>query len=74
MKDAKFSGEMCMVSQVSADLVLDKIIGKSIDEATSVTKKEVIDIFGDDLTTSRIKCAELVLEALNKAKEVYVKR
>ncbi len=69
--DAKFEGEACFVSIISSAMVTDEIIGKSVDEAKSLTKQQVLDLIGIELTTSRIKCATLVLEALQKAINEY---
>ena len=69
--DARFDGEMCMVSLVSADLFLDTIIGKSLDELKKVDKETILQNFDTSLTTSRVKCALLVLEALKEVLKKY---
>lgn len=71
IKDAKFDGAACAVSIASSSLVTDVLKGKSLDEAKKITKEEVLDMLGVELTTSRVKCASLVLEALRGALEGY---
>lgn len=71
VSNAKFHGDLCMVSQVSSDLLLDKVIGMSLKDTNEFTKEDVLKFFGESLTTSRIKCAELILDALKKAREEY---
>jgi nitrogen fixation protein NifU and related proteins len=65
--DAKFDGDACAVSIISSSLVTEEIIGKPLEYAKKLSKKDVLEFIGVDLTTSRIKCATLVVEALQKA-------
>lgn len=69
--DAKFSGDACAVSVISSSLVTEDIIDKDLTYAKNLTKKEVLELIGVDLTTSRVKCATLVLSALHKAIQKY---
>lgn len=69
IKDAKFDGHLCAVSTISADLLTDEIIGKSLKEAKKLTKDQLLEMIGVELTTSRIKCATLALDALHKIGE-----
>jgi nitrogen fixation protein NifU and related proteins len=70
IEDAKFDGEACAVSVVSASLLTDEIKGKTVEEAESITKEELLEMVGGTLTTSRVKCAELPLLTLKGALEV----
>ncbi len=72
--DAKFEGSACAVSVASSEVVTDEIIGKSIDDAKRITKEDILELLGVELTTSRVKCATLVLEALEKALQHYEKK
>ena len=62
--DAAFSGHGCAISQASADLLLESVIGKSVDEIKHFTKQEVLDLLGIDLGPVRLKCALLSLKVL----------
>ncbi len=62
--DARFDGHGCAISQASADLLLESIIGKSLDEVKSFTKDHVLDLLGIDLGPVRLKCALLSLKVL----------
>jgi nitrogen fixation NifU-like protein len=64
VKVAKFSGHGCAISQASADLLLESIIGKTLDEIKSLTKQNVLDILGIELGPVRLKCALLGLKVL----------
>ena len=67
--DAKFDGSACMISIVSSSKLTQNIIGKTLDEAKNITKVDLLEMIGINLTTSRIKCATLSLEALKSALE-----
>ena len=62
--EAKFSGHGCAISQASADLLLDEIIGKSLNEVKKFTKEDILDLLGIELGPVRLKCALLSLKVL----------
>jgi nitrogen fixation NifU-like protein len=62
--DARFDGHGCAISQASADLLLESIIGKSMDEVKALNKQTILDLLGIDLGPVRLKCALLSLKVL----------
>lgn len=62
--DAKFSGQGCAISQASADILLDEVIGKSVDEVKTLSKDDLIGMLGIELGAVRLKCALLSLKVL----------
>ena len=62
--EAKFSGHGCAISQASADLLLDEIIGKPLNEVKKFTKEDLLDLLGIELGPVRLKCALLSLKVL----------
>lgn len=64
IKEALFSGHGCAISQASADLLMESIIGKSIDEVKKMTKETILDLLGIELGPVRLKCALLSLKVL----------
>ncbi len=63
--DAAFSGHGCAISQASADLVLDDIIGKNIEDVKKMQPQDVLDLLGfEELGPVRLKCALLSLKVL----------
>lgn len=62
--DARFSGEGCAISQASADLLIESVIGKNIDEVKSLSKQDVLELLGIELGVVRLKCALLPLKVL----------
>jgi len=62
--EAAFSGQGCAISQASADLLVESIIGKTVDEVKAMTKQNVLDNLGIELGPVRLKCALLPLKVL----------
>ncbi len=59
-----FSGHGCAISQASADLLMEAIQGKTIEEVKQLTKQDVLDLLGIELGPVRLKCALLSLKVL----------
>ena len=62
--EAVYSGHGCAISQASADLLMESIIGKPLDEVKNMTKETVLDLLGIELGPVRLKCALLSLKVL----------
>lgn len=62
--EALFSGEGCAISQASADLLVESIIGKHIEEIKTLGKEDVLENLGIELGPVRLKCALLPLKVL----------
>ena len=62
--EALFSGEGCAISQASADLLLESIIGKSVDDIKELSKEDILENLGIELGPVRLKCALLPLKVL----------
>jgi len=64
VEDVKFNGKGCAISQASASMLTDEILGKSLDEIKKLDKKFILDLLGIPLGPSRIKCALLPLKVI----------
>ena len=62
--EALFSGEGCAISQASADLLLESIIGKKVDDIKKISKEDILENLGIELGPVRLKCALLPLKVL----------
>ncbi|MBU0511704.1 MAG: SUF system NifU family Fe-S cluster assembly protein [Chloroflexi bacterium] len=62
--EAAFSGHGCSISQASADLLVESIHGKTLDEVKALTKDDVLELLGIELGPVRLKCALLSLKVL----------
>ena len=67
IQDARFEGHGCAISMASADLVLESLVGKTIEDAKKLTKQDVIDMLGIELSPVRLKCALLSLKVTKAA-------
>ena len=61
---AAFSGTGCAISQASADLLTESIVGKSMNEVKALSKRDILDLLGIELGPVRLKCALLSLKVL----------
>jgi nitrogen fixation NifU-like protein len=64
VKEALFDGHGCAISQASADLLMESIIGKPLDEVKQLKKDDILEMLGIDLGPVRLKCALLSLKVL----------
>jgi SUF system FeS assembly protein, NifU family len=62
--DGRFDGKGCAISQASADLLIESVIGKSLEEVKKMTKQDILDLLGIELGPVRLKCALLSLKVL----------
>jgi len=62
--EAAFSGQGCAISQASADLLMEHIVGRPLEEVKALTKEDLLDLLGIELGPVRLKCALLSLKVL----------
>lgn len=66
IKDIKFSGEGCAISQASASLLTEYAKNKLKDQLKKLDRQFIMKMVGVELGPNRIKCALLSWEALMK--------
>ena len=59
-----FSGQGCAISQASASMLTEEIVGKTLDEVKQISKDDLLELLGIQLGPVRIKCALLSLKVL----------
>jgi len=64
VKEAVFSGHGCAISQASADLLIESIQGKTLEEIKRIDKDDIMEMLGIELGPVRLKCALLSLKVL----------
>ena len=64
IKEVAFSGRGCAISQASASMLTEAILGKTIDEVKEMGKDDILDMLGIELGPVRLKCALLSLKVL----------
>lgn len=65
IKEAKFLANGCAISKASTSMLLENIIGKNISILKKVDKNTILDLLQIEISTTREKCAFLVLDALH---------
>lgn len=73
IKDAKFKTFGCGAAVATSSVATEMIIGKSIEEAASITNKAVIDAL-DGLPAAKIHCSCLAEESVHAALLDYAKK
>ena len=64
IEDVRFHGRGCAISQASASLLTERLKGISLEEARKISKEDVFEDLGIDISPARIKCALLSLKVL----------
>ncbi len=64
VKEVAFSGHGCAISQASASMLTEEILGKTLDDIRHIGKEQVLELLGIELGPVRLKCALLSLKVL----------
>jgi len=64
IQEVGWDGSGCAISQASASMLGEMLVGISMDEARKINKQEILDMVGIPLTINRVKCALLGLKVL----------
>jgi nitrogen fixation NifU-like protein len=73
VSDIRFNGDGCAISQASASMLTELVMGKSIDEVRKIDKMILLENLGSpNLGAVRIKCALLPLKVMKTALYQYL--
>lgn len=64
VREVRFDGEGCAISQASASMLTEMIRGHALEEAKALGKEDLLEKLGIPLGPTRIKCALLPLKVL----------
>ena len=67
ISEVKFEGDGCAISVASASMLTEKVAGKSLEEAASLSQEDVLKSLGIPLSPVRVKCALTGYAALGRA-------
>ncbi|MEK6872866.1 MAG: Fe-S cluster assembly sulfur transfer protein SufU [Nanoarchaeota archaeon] len=73
IKEVKFQGMGCAISQASASLLTEKIKNSDIENVKNINKDDILEMLHIPISVVRLKCALLSLDALRGALENEIK-
>ncbi|HVU12489.1 MAG TPA: SUF system NifU family Fe-S cluster assembly protein [Phototrophicaceae bacterium] len=59
-----WDGEGCAISQASASMLGEEILGKTLEEIRAIDKEQIFEMLGIPIGMNRVKCALLSLKVL----------
>ena len=67
VRDVKFSGKGCAISQASASMLTESIKGMRLEDIAKLPREAVLENVGIVISPTRMKCAMLGLKVLKSA-------
>jgi len=64
IRDVRFKGRGCAISQAAASMLAEELVGKSTAEGKQLDKDFVLDLLGIPIGPVRLKCALLSLKTV----------
>ena len=72
VKDVRFNGQGCAISQASASMLTELVKGKTLSDVRNISKEEILSLIGGQLSAVRLKCALLSLKVLKTGVYSYL--
>ena len=69
VKDVRFTGDGCTLSQAGASLLSEQMVGTAVSEILGWDNEYIEERVGMELIPSRLQCAELLISAFRQAVE-----
>ena len=67
-----FEGTGCVISQAAASMLTEKVVGQRLDAIMKLDAAFMRNLVGIELGPTRVRCALLALEALQKGIQEYL--
>src|SRR3954465_4813426 len=67
VQDVAFTGRGCAISQASASMLTEDLVGKPLEELAGLTRQDILVNLGIEVRYARMKCALLSLGLLRLA-------
>jgi nitrogen fixation NifU-like protein len=66
-----FRGDGCAISQASASMLTEKLVGMTVDELHDLDRDDATEMLGVDISPMRIKCAVLAEKVAQDGADIY---
>jgi nitrogen fixation NifU-like protein len=66
---ARFTGDSCAISTASADILAEKVSGRSVGEVMTIETSDLLEALDADIRPTRMRCVTLPLGVLRAALE-----
>ncbi len=63
--DARFTGDSCAIAAAAADLLIERVLERSVEEAAALGIADLLERLEADIRPSRMKCVALPLDVLH---------
>jgi nitrogen fixation protein NifU and related proteins len=67
IRDLSFDGQGCVISQASASMLLEEMLGKNVTDVKDFSAEDMLKLYGPRLTPNRQKCCLLSWRVLQEA-------
>src|SRR5215213_6186654 len=67
INDVYFGGEGCVISQASASMLSEEMLGKNVEDVKGFSAEDMLKLYGPRLTPNRQKCCLLSWRVLQSA-------
>jgi len=74
IKDIKFSGKGCTISQAAASMLTEEVINKDLEYIDSIDSEEMFKIIKAEVSPIRYECTLLALKVLKTAIKSYLQK
>ncbi len=64
IEDIRFSGKGCVISMAATSILTERVKGKPLEEVRAMTKDDMLEALGIQVSPMRLKCALLGLKVL----------
>ncbi|MHB8604432.1 MAG: Fe-S cluster assembly sulfur transfer protein SufU [Thermoplasmatota archaeon] len=71
VSEVRFSGRGCAISQASASMLTERVVGKPLDEVKKLSRDDIVAMLGIPISPVRLKCATLGLVVLRDGIDGY---
>lgn len=71
ISDIRFTGKGCTISQASTSLLTEFVKGKTKEDVEKITKEDLLQLLGIDISPVRLKCALLSLDTIKNGIKIH---